>query len=124
MDENLKDEKIPFDFDDEDKENPIGSLLRYNRQEKDLNLDEISQALKVRQDFLEAMEMGRFDLLPGGFYPAPAGRPAPPPRQIMHYSKPGRPGSLKIRGRRARRDGRIGHGRRGPGIPLSRNYFQ
>jgi hypothetical protein len=64
----LKDEKIPFDFDDEDKENPIGSLLRYNRQEKDLYLDEISQALKVRQDFLEAMEMGRFDLLPGGFY--------------------------------------------------------
>jgi hypothetical protein len=64
----LKDEKIPFDFDDEDKENPIGSLLRYNRQEKDLNLDEISQALKVRRDFLEAMEMGRFDLLPAGFY--------------------------------------------------------
>jgi transcriptional regulator with XRE-family HTH domain len=68
VDDDLNDKIIPFDFDDEDKENPIGSLLRYNRQEKDLDLDEISRALKVRRDFLEAMEKGRFDLLPAGFY--------------------------------------------------------
>lgn len=57
-----------FDFDDEDKENPIGSVLRYHREQKKLSIDQISEELKVRREYLEAMEHGRFDLLPTGFY--------------------------------------------------------
>jgi len=57
-----------FDFDDEDKQNPIGSVLRYHREQKKLSLDQISEELKVRREYLEAMEHGRFDLLPVGFY--------------------------------------------------------
>jgi transcriptional regulator with XRE-family HTH domain len=57
-----------FDFDDEDKENPIGSVLRYHREQKKLSIDQISEELKVREEYLEAMEHGRFDLLPTGFY--------------------------------------------------------
>jgi len=57
-----------FDFDDEDKENPIGSLLRYHRVQKKLDLDRVSEDLRIRQDYLEAIEQGRFDLLPSGIY--------------------------------------------------------
>jgi transcriptional regulator with XRE-family HTH domain len=57
-----------FGFDDEDKENPIGSLLRFNREQKELNLDDIAEKLKVRPEYLAAMEQGRFELLPAGFY--------------------------------------------------------
>lgn len=57
-----------FDFDDEDQENPIGSVLRYHREQKKLSIDQISEELKVRREYLEAMEHGRFDLLPTGFY--------------------------------------------------------
>ncbi len=57
-----------FDFDDEDKENPIGSVLRYHREQKELSLADISEELRVRREYLEAMEQGRFDLLPVGFY--------------------------------------------------------
>jgi hypothetical protein len=61
-------DKIIFDFDDEDRENPIGSILRYQRQQRKLNLVIVSEELKVRLDYLQAMEQGRFDLLPSGFY--------------------------------------------------------
>lgn len=57
-----------FDFDDEDRQNPIGSVLRYHREQKKLSLDQIAEELKVRREYLEAMERGRFDLLPSGFY--------------------------------------------------------
>ena len=59
---------IIFDFDDEDRENPIGSILRYHREQKKLNLLNIAEELKVKFDYLQAMEQGRFDLLPSGFY--------------------------------------------------------
>lgn len=57
-----------FDFDDEDKDNPIGSVLRYYRLQRKLDLDHISEELRIRLDYLEAMERGRFDLLPAGIY--------------------------------------------------------
>ena len=59
---------IIFDFDDEDRENPIGSVLRFHREEKKLDLANIAEELKVKFDYLQAMEQGRFDLLPSGFY--------------------------------------------------------
>jgi hypothetical protein len=57
-----------FNFDDEDRENPVGSLFRYHRLQKKLDLDKVSEDLRIRQDYLEAIEQGRFDLLPGGIY--------------------------------------------------------
>lgn len=57
-----------FDFDDEDKDNPIGSILRYHRAQRDLELDNIAEELRIRLDYLKAMEQGRFDLLPVGIY--------------------------------------------------------
>jgi len=60
--------KAMFDFDDEEKGNPIGSLLHYHREQKKFNLDDISEKLRVRREYLEAMERGRFDLLPAGIY--------------------------------------------------------
>jgi hypothetical protein len=59
---------VMFNFDDEDKENPIGSTLRYHREQKKLDLVNISEELKVRPEYLRAMEQGRFYLLPSGFY--------------------------------------------------------
>jgi len=64
----LDKDTIIFDFDDEDKENPIGSILRYHREQKKLDLLNIAEELKVKFDYLQAMEKGRFDLLPSGFY--------------------------------------------------------
>jgi transcriptional regulator with XRE-family HTH domain len=64
----LNQKKVMFNFDDEDKENPIGSMLRYYREQKKLDLGKISEELKVRLEYLKAMEQGRFDLLPSGFY--------------------------------------------------------
>lgn len=60
--------KITFGFDDEDQKNPIGSILRYQRERRKLDLEIISEELKVKLDYLQAMEQGRFDLLPSGFY--------------------------------------------------------
>jgi transcriptional regulator with XRE-family HTH domain len=64
----LNQDKITFGFDDEDQENPIGSILRYQREQRKLDLENISEELKVKLDYLQAMEQGRFDLLPSGFY--------------------------------------------------------
>ena len=64
----MNQDKITFGFDDEDQENPIGSILRYQREQRKLDLENISEELKVKLDYLEAMEQGRFDLLPSGFY--------------------------------------------------------
>jgi len=64
----LDQNKIIFDFDDEDRDNPIGSILRYHREQNKLDLVNVAEALKVKLDYLQAMEQGRFDLLPSGFY--------------------------------------------------------
>jgi transcriptional regulator with XRE-family HTH domain len=64
----LDNNKIIFDFDDEDRDNPIGSILRYHREQRKLDLANVSEELKVKLDYLQAMEQGRFDLLPSGFY--------------------------------------------------------
>lgn len=57
-----------FDFDDEDKDNPIGSLLRYHREQRKLDLDRVSEDLRIRPDYLEAIEQGLFGILPAGIY--------------------------------------------------------
>lgn len=57
-----------FEFDDESKENPIGSILRYHRELRKLDLDFVAEQLKIRKDYLLEMEQDRFDLLPEGVY--------------------------------------------------------
>ncbi len=57
-----------FEFDDENKEHPIGAILRYYREQRGINLDSASEQLRIRQDYLAAMEQDRFDLLPEGMY--------------------------------------------------------
>jgi transcriptional regulator with XRE-family HTH domain len=57
-----------FEFDDENKEHPIGSMLRYYREQRGKDLDSVAEQLRIRRDYLAAMEQDRFDLLPEGMY--------------------------------------------------------
>ena len=43
----------------------LGDQLRRAREAKDLSLDEAEKATGIRKRFLQAMEEGRFDVLPG-----------------------------------------------------------
>jgi transcriptional regulator with XRE-family HTH domain len=57
-----------FEFDDESKEHPIGTILRYYREQRGIDLDSAAEQLRIRRDYLVAMEQDRFDLLPEGMY--------------------------------------------------------
>lgn len=57
-----------FEFDDENKEHPIGSILRYHREQRGVNLDFVAEQLRIKREYLVAMEQDRFDLLPEGMY--------------------------------------------------------
>jgi len=57
-----------FELDEENKGNPIGAMLRSNRELRKLDLDFVAEQLKIRRDYLSAMEEDRFDLLPKGMY--------------------------------------------------------
>ena len=46
----------------------ISDLLRETRQSHDLNLADVAHALNIRRPYLEAMESGRYDQLPGSTY--------------------------------------------------------
>jgi cytoskeletal protein RodZ len=43
----------------------LGDQLRRARENKSLSLEEIEKATGIRKRFLQAMEEGRFDVLPG-----------------------------------------------------------
>lgn len=57
-----------FQYDDEESKDTIGSILRKQRQSKKLKLEEIAEELKIRPQYLEALENDRFDLLPDKLY--------------------------------------------------------
>ena len=48
----------------ENKES-VGQELRKARQAKNLSLDDVARATKIRKDFLQAIEESRYDILPG-----------------------------------------------------------
>jgi cytoskeleton protein RodZ len=57
-----------FHYDDEESKDTIGSILRQEREKKKLKLEEIAEKLKIRPQYLEAMENDQFELLPGKLY--------------------------------------------------------
>src|ERR1700719_2539198 len=46
----------------------IGESLRRERLRRNLDLDQVSQELKISARFLEAIEAEKFDKLPGGVF--------------------------------------------------------
>jgi len=46
----------------------VGEILKAARKKKNISLDEVEQEIKVRAKYLEALEEGRYDILPGGVY--------------------------------------------------------
>ena len=46
----------------------IGDKLRQARLNKNISLDELQQKTKIQKRYLEAIEKGAFDLLPGDYY--------------------------------------------------------
>src|SRR5438445_11620355 len=46
----------------------VGETLRRERLKRNLELDQISQELKISSRFLESIEDERFDRLPGGVF--------------------------------------------------------
>lgn len=46
----------------------IGPILKRVREEKNISLEEIAEATKIRVKYLEAIENEQFDLLPGAVY--------------------------------------------------------
>lgn len=57
-----------FQYDDGESEATIGSILRQQRENKKLNLEKIAEELKIRPQYLEALEKDQFELLPGKLY--------------------------------------------------------
>lgn len=57
-----------FEYDDQKNGDTIGSILRQQRENKKLNLEEIAEELKIRPQYLQALENDQFDLLPGKLY--------------------------------------------------------
>ncbi|MCK7480658.1 MAG: helix-turn-helix domain-containing protein [Candidatus Moduliflexus flocculans] len=48
--------------------NKIGSILRANREEAGISLDEVSNVLCLRKSLIQAIESGKWDLLPHEVY--------------------------------------------------------
>ena len=46
----------------------VGRLLRDQRIARDLSVDDVAARLRIRSRYLEAIEQGRFDQLPGAAY--------------------------------------------------------
>lgn len=57
-----------FEYDDQKSGDTIGLILRQQRESKKLNLEEIAGELKIRPQYLQALENDQFDLLPGKLY--------------------------------------------------------
>ncbi len=57
-----------FQYDDEEAQESIGSILRRQRERKKLKLEDISEELKIRPQHLKALEHDQIQLIPGRLY--------------------------------------------------------
>lgn len=57
-----------FQYEDEESQETIGTILRQQRENKKLSLEKIAEELKIRPQYLEALEKDQFELLPGKLY--------------------------------------------------------
>jgi transcriptional regulator with XRE-family HTH domain len=57
-----------FQYDDGESQETIGTILRQQRENKKLSLEKIAEELKIRPQYLEALEKDQFELLPGKLY--------------------------------------------------------
>ena len=46
----------------------VGRLLRDQREARGLSINDVEKRLRIRLQYIEAIEQGRFDLLPGAAY--------------------------------------------------------
>lgn len=46
----------------------LGRILKQAREERGISLLDLQEATKIQKRYIEAIEKGRFDLLPGSFY--------------------------------------------------------
>jgi cytoskeleton protein RodZ len=46
----------------------VGRLLRDQRESRSLSIEDVAKRLRIRRPYLEAIEQGRFDALPGAAY--------------------------------------------------------
>lgn len=46
----------------------LGQFLKQARVEKNISIEEIQEITKIRKRYLEAIENGEYDVLPGQFY--------------------------------------------------------
>ncbi len=46
----------------------VGRLLRDQREARSLSIEDVAKRLRIRRPYLEAIEQGRFDQLPGAAY--------------------------------------------------------
>ncbi len=46
----------------------LGHLLRKARTEKEITLDQLQELTKIRKRYLDAIEQGKYEVLPGNFY--------------------------------------------------------
>ncbi len=46
----------------------LGKLLKMAREERGLSLDDLQESTKIQKRYIDAIENGRYDLLPGPFY--------------------------------------------------------
>lgn len=60
--------KISEEVDKEVAPQTLGMVFRSARMRQDKNLEAISEQLKIRKVFLQAIENEQFDILPGGVY--------------------------------------------------------
>lgn len=50
------------------KESSIGDVLRLAREQQGLTLQEVSEALNIKREYLEALEQNEYDSIPGAVF--------------------------------------------------------
>lgn len=57
-----------IDFDPSDEGSSLGKYLKSLREEKEISIEELAESTKIKQDYLEAIEEDKYDVLPEGPY--------------------------------------------------------